>query len=102
MRHQPLVLALLAAVLGVLVANGPAAAHSEYVTSTPAACAILPSAPSQVTVTVSEAVQTGTGSVRVTNAAGARFDRPNVTYSGDGRTLSVALASSGPGVYNVT
>lgn len=101
MRYRTLVLTLLVFLLGLSLAAAPAAAHSRYVSSNPAACAILPSAPSRVTITVSEAVQAGTATIRVTNAAGTRFDQPTVTLSGDGRTMSVDLAPSGPGTYSV-
>lgn len=102
MSRRSIPLTLLAAVLVILLAIGPAAAHAQYVASSPAACAILPSPPSRVTVTLSEAVQSGTGSIRVVNAAGARFDLPPATLSPDGRTLSVELAPNEPGIYNVT
>jgi copper transport protein len=101
MRRRVLAPVALAALLGLLVATGPAAAHSRYVSSAPAACAILPSTPSRVTITVSEAVQVGTATIRVAKASGARFDQPTVTLSPDGRTLSVDLAPSGPGIYAV-
>jgi copper transport protein len=100
MNRRLVLLFLLSAFAAVLLA-GSAAGHAQYVSSSPAACAILPSAPSQVTVTLSEAVESGSGSIQVTDQSGARVDAPPVNQSGDGRTLSVALAPSGPGVYEV-
>src|SRR6266480_2717833 len=63
---------------------------------------ILPSAPMATSVTLSETVQSGTGTIRVTNESGARFDVPPVKSSPDGRTLSVSLGPGGPGIYTVT
>ena len=96
-------LVVVATLLGLFAAGGLAAAHAQYVGSTPpAASAPLPTAPSQVTITLSEAVQSGTGTIRVTNATGSRFDVPPVTDSSDGRTLSESLTAGGPGIYTVT
>lgn len=102
MTHRAASLAVLATLLGILLASGLAAAHAQYVSSTPSSSAILPSAPSQVTVTLSETIQAGTGTIRVTNTTGARFDVPPVTYSADGRTMKESLTAAGPGIYTVT
>lgn len=101
MNRKAVLLALLFALTVVFPASGMATAHAQYVTSSPADCAIQPSPPTQVTITLSEAVQSGTGSIRVTNATGVRFDVPPVSGSPDGRALSVALAPNGPGIYTV-
>ncbi len=85
----------------ILLAGG-ARAHAEYVSSNPAANGILPTSPSTVSITLSEAVQPGTTAIRVTNASGARLDSPPVSLSLDGRTISVALVPIGPGVYTAT
>lgn len=82
--------------------SGLAAAHANYVTSTPKAGAILPSAPTHVNVTLSEAVQPGSASIRVTDTTGSRFDVPPVTIFPDRVTISTALNASGPGLYTVT
>ena len=101
MNRKAVLLALLFALTVGFPASGMATAHAQYVTSSPADCAIQPSPPTQVTITLSEAVQSGTGSIRVTNAAGVRFDVPPVSLSPDSRTLSVGLAPNGPGIYTV-
>jgi copper transport protein len=85
-----------------MLASGLVAAHAQYVTSTPAPSAILPSAPTRVSVTLSETVEGGTGTIRVTNDTGARFDVPPVMYSTDGRTMSASLGPGGPGIFTVT
>jgi len=91
--------------LGLLLAlalAGTAKAHALYVSSDPAADAILPSPPQAITITLSEAVEPGSPTIRVTNSSGARFDTPPVTLSADGRTISVGLSASGPGIFTVT
>src|SRR2546429_10004568 len=102
MTHRAPSLAALAVFVGLFFASGFAAAHAQYVSSTPAASAILPTAPTQVTITLSEAVQSGTGAIRVTNAAGSPFDVPPVTDLSDGRTLSESLTAGGPWDITVT
>src|SRR5207249_3998937 len=103
MIRRGLPFALFAIFVGAMLASGLASAHAQYVSSTPSPSApILPSAPKQVSVTLSEAVERGTGTIRVTNDTGARFDLPPVMYSSDGRTMSASLDPSGPGIYTVT
>ncbi len=99
-RWVPLV--LLGVILLAVALSGLAAGHAEYVSSSPPANGILPSAPSEVDITLSEAIQAGSGTIRVTNTTGARFDVPPVGLQGDGRTMSVALNGTGPGIYTVT
>jgi len=102
MRRRGLPFALFALFLGAMLASGLASAHAQYVTSTPGPSAILPSAPKQVSVTLSEAVEGGTGTIRVTNDTGASFDVPPVMYSSDGKTMSTSLDPGGPGIYTAT
>ena len=102
MTHRAPCLVTFAVLLGILLASGFVAAHAQYVSSTPPAGQTLPTAPTGATVTLSEAIESGTGTIRVTNATGARFDVPPVTYSADGRTMTESLTSGGPGIYTVT
>ena len=104
MKPQRIFLGILAIVLLAFVGSGPAAAHAQYVSSTPAPNTIWPhdSAPANVSVTLSETIQAGTGTIRVTNATGARFDVPPVRYSPDARTMSVGLSLTECGIYSVT
>lgn len=82
---------------------GGATAHANYVSSDPSPDAILPynSTPTSVSVTLSEAIEANSGSIDVTNETGARFDLPLVTLSADGRTMSVRLNATGPGIFTV-
>ncbi len=103
-RRGILFLAALA-VLAVLVgASGPAAAHAEFVSSTPGPFDIWNVAPTYVSVTVSEAVQPGSPTIIVTAMNGSRVDVGAVTISAtDPATFSVALEKGiGPSVYTVT
>jgi methionine-rich copper-binding protein CopC len=63
------------ALLVLLFLAVPAAGHGEYIGSDPPANAILPEPPSEITLTLSDALQPGTPSVVVTDAAGLRVDR---------------------------
>lgn len=95
---------LCAALLFAALLPGEASAHANYVSSNPLPDAIFPynSTPTAVSVTLSEAIEAGTGTIHVTNGTGARFDLPPVSLSADGRTMSVALSPTGPGIFTVT
>ena len=82
---------------------GTAAAHASYVVSNPAPDTIFPynSTPRSVSLNLSEAVEAGSGTIRVTNGTGTRFDVPPVTLSADGRSMSVHLDPSGAGIFTV-
>lgn len=99
----PLVVTL-AVGLALLMASQPAAAHADFLTSTPAPYDIWNIAPSVVTVTVSEAVQPGSAQILVTASNGTRVDvEPTTLSPTDPATFSVRLASGiGPSVYTVT
>jgi copper transport protein len=102
MKSRALLLAVFAVLIAAAGVSPLAAAHAQYVASNPTANADLPSAPTQVSITLSEAIQSGTGTIAVTNANGTRFDRPPVNYSADRRTMSVSLAPSSRGIYTVS
>ncbi|MCI4371144.1 MAG: CopD family protein [Thermoplasmata archaeon] len=95
-------LVLLAVVLGSVLVAGTATAHAQYVSSTPESNAILPIPPTQVTITLSETIQPGSGTIRVETANGTQIERPPVTISPDGRTMAVGVAPGSPGVFTVT
>ncbi len=94
---------LVLATIGCLVAAGPAAAHAEFVSSSPAPFEIRTFAPSSVTVTLSEAVQPRSPLILVTNMTGGRVDQgPTTLYATDPTTFSVDTPGIGPSVYTVT
>lgn len=104
-RTRNLVAALAVALLTSLVfAATPATAHADFLSSSPSPCDIWNIAPSSVRVTVSEAVQSGSPTIVVTNTTGVRVDRgPAFLSPTDPATFTVALASGiGPSVYAVT
>ena len=82
---------------------GGATAHANYVSSNPFPDSIFPynSTPKAVNVTLSEAIESSAGTIRVTNSTGARFDLPPVSLSSDGRTMSVTLSPTGAGIFTV-
>jgi len=97
------VLLLGAALFLVALLPGPATAHANYVSSDPLPDAILPynSTPTSVSVTLSEPIEANSATIDVTNGTGARSDLPPVTLSADGRTMSVRLNATGPGIFTV-
>jgi hypothetical protein len=96
----PLGSALLAAVLGTLLAAAPAAAHTRLVSSTPAAGATA-EAPDEVVLVFSDPVQPGLSAVSVTGEGGEHA-AGTPSARGDGTSVSQALrAPLAPGTYRV-
>ena len=93
--------ALLAAVLGTLLAAAPAAAHTRLVSSTPAAGATA-EAPDEVVLVFSDPVQPGLSAVSVTGEGGEEHAAGTPAAGGDGTSVSQALqAPLEPGTYRV-
>jgi copper transport protein len=92
----------------LFVALGPslarsAEAHANYVSSSPAANAILLSPPASVAITLSEAARPGSPTIRVTNVTGVREDNGAATVNASRpQEIGVALLPIGPGIYTVT
>ena len=103
MRSRATLLALLLLLSAAAALAGEATAHAYYVSSSPTSNGILPSAPSSVTVTLSESIKPGTGSIHVTNyTSGVRVENGTATISSsDPSTMSVGLLTLGPGCYQV-
>lgn len=82
-------------VLAASTAVGPASAHDELVSSTPAAGDALDPAPSEISLTYSDNILEVGIEVSVTDAAGTQYvtEEPVV----DGPTVTVALESDMPG-----
>lgn len=111
-RHAPAVaqrllgaalcLVVAALTIGVIGVAPPAAAHSELVSTLPAADEVLRKAPPQVELTFGETVLDQGTVIVVTDQDGTRVDQPS-TLSVDGTKASVQLrpASDG-GTYEVT
>jgi copper transport protein len=99
------VVVALGLVLGILAAAAPAAAHADFLSSTPAPYDIwVNTVPTSVRVTVSEAVQPGSPTITVTAMNGTRVDAGSAQLSPtDPTTFTVRLLSGiGPSVYTVT
>lgn len=83
-----------ATTLALLLGSAPAWAHTELESSTPAADAALPSAPSTVALTFGEDVSPDLATVTVTGPDGTRYENGAPTASG--ATLNQALRPLGP------
>src|SRR5215212_9817070 len=91
-RAALLLVGLLSAWLATAVVTaGPAAAHAELVSTSPAEGARLDTPPQQVTLTFSEGVSVAAGYARVLDAKGNRIDSGTPAVSGD--VLTVPLRS---------
>ncbi|WP_406094673.1 copper resistance CopC/CopD family protein [Streptomyces sp. NBC_01013] len=109
--RRPLAVAgLLAALVGValgllLAVAGPASAHAALTGSDPQDGAVVDTAPKQVTLTFSEQVAMGEGSIRVLDPAGKRADTedaPLDLHSGSTVKYGVSLHTGLPdGTYTV-
>lgn len=86
-----------------LILPGMASAHSELVSSTPAANASLPKAPEQIVMTFSEALDPATASVQLLDENQAPVDGVGPpTADRAGNTATVKLPKLKPGVYTVS
>ncbi|HRE01757.1 MAG TPA: copper resistance protein CopC, partial [Ilumatobacteraceae bacterium] len=81
---------VLAAVLGLGFGAKPALAHAQLLSTDPAAGAVLDEAPAAATMTYSEAVDIGLGSVRLFNGAGKQVDIGDA-YHPEGRSSEVRV-----------
>lgn len=101
-----LIAALLGVVFGLLLAvAGPASAHAALTGSDPQDGAVVATAPEQVTLTFSEQVAVGKGSIRILDPNGKRADTeaaPLDLHSGSTVKYGVALHTGLPdGTYTV-
>ncbi|WP_392671708.1 copper resistance CopC/CopD family protein [Streptomyces sp. LN785] len=101
-----LLAALITAVAGLLLGGAaPASAHAALTGSDPQDGAVVASAPKEVTLTFSEQVAVGAGSIRVLDPGGKRADTgaaPRDLRSGSTAKYGVALHSGLPdGTYTV-
>ncbi|MFG3601729.1 copper resistance CopC/CopD family protein [Micromonospora chersina] len=81
---------LLVTLVALLLAPAtPASAHAVLVSSSPAASAVVPSAPAEVVITFSEGVRKVPDKVRVIAPDGSRADRGEPTFKGAVVTIPV-------------
>ncbi|MET0190007.1 MAG: copper resistance CopC family protein, partial [Pseudonocardia sediminis] len=86
--------------LALLLGSAPAWAHTELESSTPAANAALPTAPSTVALTFSEEISPDLSTITVTGPDGKRYENGKPTASG--ATLNLPLRPLGPaGAYKI-
>lgn len=101
-RIRTLVLLFLAVTGALLAGAGQAFAHAALTGSDPAQGTVVEKAPAQVSLTFSEQVSTGAGSVRVLDPKGRRVDTGEPSAVG-ATTYAVRLHSGLPdGTYTVT
>ena len=95
-------LALLgAATCLLLAAAAPAAAHATLEETSPAADALLRTAPERVELRFSEAVDAGLGGVTVFGPDGSRVDRGTSEVGDGGATVTVRIDTTARGTYTV-
>jgi methionine-rich copper-binding protein CopC len=93
--------ALLLASTALLATAAPALAHTELKSSDPAKGASLPSAPRQITLTFSEAVQSIGVEVKVAGPGGAQWNVQQASVAG--AVVTAPVVPTGPaGEYTVT
>ncbi|MEU7866489.1 copper resistance protein CopC [Dactylosporangium sp. NPDC049140] len=96
-------LAVLAGVLGVLVAPArPAAAHAVLTTSSPAPGALVASAPAEIRLTFNEPVRVVPGRSQVVAPDGKRIDDGDPAPAGDGLTIRLRAVDRPTGTYVVS
>ena len=92
--------AALVALLLTLLTAAPALAHTSLVKSTPAAGAVLPTAPTTVSLTFGEAVTLPANPVQITGPGGAAWTVGKATI--DDATVSFPVTATGPaGAYTM-
>lgn len=86
-----------------VLAGGPGLAHAHALlrSAQPPVGGTVRTAPAQVEITFSEAVEPRFSVITVTDGAGKQVDRGNVHTDGDAHRLAVGLGMLGPGAYRV-
>ncbi|MGA7456962.1 MAG: copper homeostasis periplasmic binding protein CopC [Methyloceanibacter sp.] len=93
---------ILIAVSLALIASTVAFAHAHLESTTPAADAILPTAPAEVAIVLSEEIEPKFSTIEVTDAHGTRVDKDDVHLASDNaKRLIVSLQPLDPGSYKV-
>ncbi|MEO9255936.1 MAG: copper resistance CopC family protein, partial [Tepidiformaceae bacterium] len=85
----------------VALQPGTALGHASLVSSDPAANSFLQKAPTQISLTFAENIDSANSSVRLLDAQGAEITIPKPVISPDSLSMTVALPKLGPGIFNV-
>jgi methionine-rich copper-binding protein CopC len=96
MRRTALIAILPLLLLGI----GEAAAHAFLDHASPLVGSTVASAPSEVTLTFTQKLESSFSTMSVTNASGQRVDSGSVSVSGN--TMRVSIRAAGAGTYRVT
>ncbi len=87
---------------GLAAAPALAHAHAHLRASDPPVGGTVRTAPAQVAITFSEAVEPRFSSIAVTDSGGKQMDRHDVhVEAGDAHVLAIGLGPLAPGVYRV-
>jgi copper resistance protein C len=90
------------AVVSLLASAGPAFAHAELATSSPAAGAVVQTPPTEVSISFTEEVEPLFSGIEVQDAEGNRVDQGETHAApGDAKRLIVGLGTLSPGAYKV-
>ena len=92
---------LIIATAALLGPTAPALAHARLRQATPAPGATLSTAPKQVSITFSEALEPKFSAIEVRNSSGKRFDNGPPRAGADSKTLIVDLKPLPTGDYTV-
>ena len=100
--HTRLAAALIA-LAAPLLGSGTAQAHAQLQQATPAVGATIPTAPPQLELAFSEAVEPAFCTITVTNAARTQVDKHDLHIDPvDAKRLALGLPALPPGPYTVT
>ncbi len=75
--------------------------HSEALHTSPAANAVLQTAPREVSVLFNQKVEAAADAIAVEDASGARVDQGNTRTESDGRVIRASLKPLTAGAYTV-
>ncbi|HWK49793.1 MAG TPA: copper resistance CopC family protein [Steroidobacter sp.] len=90
-----------AGLLMAIATSGAALPHANYTASSPSANATLRKPPHEVSVVVTQQVETAFSRIEVLDAKGKRVDKNNTRVTGKRSKLVVDLKPLGPGTYTV-
>ena len=91
--------AAILAVAALALATAPANAHAHLSRAEPRVDSTVASAPKEVTLSFTEALESVFSTIEVTDAGGARMDEGEPRISG--KVMSIGLKALSPGAYKV-
>ncbi|MCZ2111986.1 MAG: copper resistance protein CopC [Dehalococcoidia bacterium] len=101
MRRLTSLITVLAVLAVIALRPGTALGHAALVSSDPAPNAFLQKAPSQVSLTFSEPLDTRMSTIQLLDAGGVEIGLTGLTFSPDSLSMTAQVPKLGPGIYNV-